>query len=190
MTLPPEAAILYHVAAGKWPLHGLWVDIGAHTGWTSRHINEATNSTVICVDPMLGNVDFFDRFLENTRYPKSWARGFTSAEMFAGVSPDDKARGFCIDGDHEPSEPLKDAQGAARHLAETGVIIFHDFIGQPVRDAVTWLMDQGFKARVYMTPHMVACCWRGDFTPPVHISDPNLPDLKARCPEFPWEKCR
>ena len=184
-----EAAILFNVAAGKWPLHGLWVDIGAHTGWTSKHINEATNSAVICVDPMLGNVDFCDRFFDNTGYPRSWARGFTSAEMFAGVSPDDKARGFCIDGDHQPGEPLKDAQGAARHLTDTGVIIFHDALGLPVREAALWLMNEGFKARWYSTPHGIILCWRGDFTPPDHVSDPNLPDLKARCPEFPFARC-
>lgn len=101
-------------------------------------------------------------------------------------------QGVVIDGDHEPGKPLEDAINAHSVLADTGVIMFHDFIGAPVREAVTWLMDhhpdcasfggpayecdcgRGFKARVYWTPHMVACCWRGDFTPPDHVGDPRI----------------
>jgi hypothetical protein len=79
-----------------------------------------------------------------------------------------------IDGDHEPGAPMQDAQNAYKHLSDTGVILFHDFIGGPVREAVTWLMDQGFKARVYFTPHLVACCWRGEFTPPDHVPDARI----------------
>ena len=85
-----------------------------------------------------------------------------------------KFTGVVIDGDHEPGKPLEDAKNAMRHLADTGVILFHDGLGRPVREAVTWLLDQGFKARVYWTPHVVFACWRGDFTPPEHDADPRI----------------
>lgn len=99
-------------------------------------------------------------------------------------------KGFCVDGDHEPGMPLRDVVNAVGHLEPTGVILLHDFIGLPVRDAVTWLMNiAGFKVRVYRTPHMVAVAWRGDFVPPDHVSDPRLPDLFARCPEFDFSRC-
>lgn len=201
-----EAAILYNVAR-KTP-GAVWVDVGAHTGWTTAHLSCAGHETR-AVDPMLRLRQFGNRLRKNlgmrvtgeaeiTQFGYELIDlGITSSEYIADQDEDVRDNGpcdgyfsgFCIDGDHEPGEPLKDAQGAARHLGDTGVIIFHDFIGQPVREAVTWLMQQGFHARVYMTPHMVACCWRGDFTPPDHVPDPNLPNLKARCPEFDWSRC-
>ena len=181
-----EAAILYHVAQ-RSAREG-WLDIGAHTGWTSAHISEATGEGVDCVDPMLA-VDGFDfRFTENAG-AAHYAFGKTSNEFFSNVSGLSLPwSGVCIDGDHEPGKPLEDAKNAAEHLADDGVIIFHDALGRPVRDAAQWLMQQGFKCRWYSTPHGILLCWRGDFTPPDHVPDPNLPDLKARCPEFPFER--
>jgi hypothetical protein len=183
-----EAAILYNVAAG---CQGDWCDIGAHTGWTGAHIGRALSDgySVICVDPLLKNDEVSRRCLEhlNSVYIDGGINGSTSLEYFEDGA--DPFEGFCIDGDHEPGKPLEDATNAAKHLAETGVIIFHDFIGQPVREAVQYLMAQGFHCRVYKTPHMVACCWRGGFVPPDHVPDPNLPDLFARCPDFDFTRC-
>ncbi len=200
-----EAAILL-ACASQMSVHGEWVDIGAHTGWTSKHINWGTNSRVLCVDPMLAVPEFCARFEENTQFWKSWIWPQTSTEFFESRgSSEHRYKGFCIDGDHEPGEPLKDVINAFQHLAPTGVILLHDFIGQPVRDAATWLMlfktgkpqnaatwlmfVGGMKCRVYRTPHMVAVLWRGDFTPPDHVPDPKLPDLFARCPDFDFSRC-
>ena len=82
--------------------------------------------------------------------------------------------GVCIDGCHEDGQPQRDARNAVKHLAPTGVIMLHDGVGRPVQEAVEWLMGQGFKARAYFTPHLVFCCWRGDFTPPDHEPDPEV----------------
>jgi hypothetical protein len=184
-----EAAILFNVAAAAWTFQGMWVDIGAHTGWTSKHINWATNGPVECIDPMLREGEFRRRFQQNTLFPLGgWAYGKTSADYFREVPPQN-VRGFCIDGDHEPGKPLEDAIAAAKHIADDGVIIFHDFLGKPVREAVQYLMGLGFHCRVYKTPHMIGLCWRGDFVPPVHVPDPNLPDLEARCPDFDFTRC-
>lgn len=170
-----EAAILYVCAIRT---NGVWVDVGSHTGWTSRNICAGSNSGVLAIDPMLAVPEFNVRFRDNTRTLLNSVIGVgsTSSEFFSSIDDPNPRRfvGFVIDGDHEPEKPLEDAQNAVRHLSDTGVIMFHDFIGAPVREAVTWLMDQGFKARVYWTPHMVACCWRGDFTPPEHESDPRI----------------
>jgi|HubBroStandDraft_1064217.scaffolds.fasta_scaffold25220_2 hypothetical protein len=185
-----EAAILFNAARklGRFE----WIDIGAHTGWTSWHINAAILGWTYPIDPMHALLVFRDRFCENLCWDREqWCGAdVPSAEYFLekrGAGP--FASGFCIDGDHEPGKPLEDATNAAKHLAETGVIIFHDFIGQPVREAVQYLMAQGFHCRVYKTPHMVACCWRGDFVPPDHMPDQNLPDLFARCPDFDFTRC-
>lgn len=189
-----EAAILYSVAEG---VSGSWVDVGCHTGWTTAHICEWAGR-VEGIDPMLGVDGFVSRWQQNLSScsdPKLgiwWGSYLTSADWFEKCAPHRAVfDGFCIDGDHEPGKPLEDAQNAARHLADTGVLIFHDFIGQPVREAVTWCMDNGFKARVYLTPHVIGLCWRGDFVPPDHVPDPHIvaQDLPARMPDFDFTRC-
>lgn len=159
--------------------HGkTFVDIGCHTGLTSKTINWVTNAPVICVDPMLRVRDFAQRFFDNTGFPGGWTAPGTSNEFFehlaAGFPEACQYSGFVIDGDHSEGKPLEDAKNAVKHLAADGIILLHDFIGRPVREAVTWLMNEGFKSRVFWTPHVVAVCWRGDFTPPVHDSDPRI----------------
>ena len=189
-----EAAILFNVAKS---MPGFWLDIGAHTGWTTAHIYAGLKASgkpgakVVPVDPMFAVAEFEARFYENNPDFRAGACApRTSAEYFRRhLDMGDDFTGVCIDGDHEPGEPLADAQNAATCLQSTGVIILHDFVGKPVRDAAVWLMMNGFKCRVYFTPHMVALCWRGEFVPPNHDPDPGLPDLKARCADFPFERC-
>lgn len=167
-----EAAILFHVAM----LCGSrgWVDIGAHTGWTTAHIG-ASNVATFAVEPMLSVKAFWDRFDENhPRQGPSKVFPQRSAQFFASTSRGWYCSGFVIDGDHEPGKPLEDAQNAAKHLAPTGVIMLHDGTGQPVQEAVQWLIQQGFQVRAYFTPHLVFCCWRGDFKPPDHVPDQRV----------------
>lgn len=188
-----EAAILYHCARR---IGGWWADIGAHTGWTAAHLAVA-GAEVMAVDPMYTLPEFRDRAFANCfavraetgiSYHGALSRQFWQAsDVIAAFD------GACIDGDHEPGEPLRDTQNAAAHLAPTGVIMFHDFIGAPVQEAVKWLIEQGFRCRIYLTPHLVACCWRGDFTPPDHVPDPQLVEVMKvetrTITDFPWEKC-
>lgn len=185
-----ETAILSECASRA---HAPWLDIGAHTGWTSKHINWASNSFVECVDPMLRLPEWRLRWTENTGFPQMWAYGETSRSFFARRAGMASYAGVCIDGDHEPGEPLLDAQGALEVLRPSGIVMFHDFLGQPVREAALFLMDAGFKCRVYQTPHFVACCWRGDvFTPPIHEPDPRVnwkPHLDLIAGDFPLERC-
>lgn len=186
-----EAAILYNVVAVN---KGKWCDIGAHTGWTGAHIL-AAGAELEAVDPLLQMIGFASRFEANLDSLWGRVRSYSwlrSSEFlhYCGVAVYD---GFCIDGSHDDPDPLIDAVGAARHLANTGVVIFHDFIGQPVREAVTWLMNHGFRMRLYYTPHLVACCWRGDFKPPDHVPDPELlPRLTphiAAMKDFDFRRC-
>ena len=182
-----EAAILHRCverAPGRAP--GSWVDIGAHTGWTTAHIGTAAKD-VIAVEPMFSVAEFWTRFKENQiEGQKIGEFHGRSDQYFRSARGRVEKAGFVIDGDHEPGKPLEDAKGAC---AKSDLVIFHDFIGLPVREAVQYLMGRGFHCRVYFTPHMIAVCWRGDFNAPYHIADRELPDLKARCPEFPWERC-
>ena len=149
-----------------------WLDIGCHTGWTTRHIAEgALNCAVLAIDPMLAAPEFDARFYENTGDLAIVRYGRTSNEFFERCKPDAKCSGVCIDGDHSEGKPLEDAINAAKHLAERGVILFHDAVGQPVQEAVEYCVAQGFRCKAYVTVHGVVICWRGEFTPPEHTVD-------------------
>jgi hypothetical protein len=190
-----EAAILSFVAAGfRWEDDGNWIDVGAHTGWTSQHIHLETKRTdkILCVDPMLKVEAFRNRFKENwcSALPAPWVIDWNYSDQLFGKLPENyKVSGFCIDGCHEDGQPQRDALNAAFHLKQTGVIMFHDGVGRPVREAVQLLMQQGFKARAYFTPYLVFCCWRGHFTPPDHSGDPlvKAAHLDGRYPDFDFE---
>jgi len=181
-----EAAILHNVALAVDGEEA--IDIGAHTGWTMAHI-EAAGYYVHAVDPC--GFAFEERFDENNPDTTSSLYAEPSDLYFAKHFP---RRNFnpsliCIDGDHSEGKPLEDAQNAADHLADAGVIMLHDGTGRPVREAVEWLMAHGFKARAYFTPHLVFCCWRGEFTPPDHVPDPivKAAHLDGRYPDFAFE---
>jgi hypothetical protein len=182
-----EAAILYNVAkAIPWD----WLDIGANVGWSSEHI-AVSGAHPLALEPMLVEREFVQRFWVNTRFTIPYA-GAISRDFFKDLPETISYDGVMIDGDHGWGNPLYDAQQSTAHLKDTGVIVFHDFIGGPVQEAVVWLMDNGFKVRVYYTPFMMAVCWRGNFMPPDHVPDPNLPDMQARSRSesfsFPFER--
>jgi precorrin-6B methylase 2 len=185
-----EAAILWNCAK---QFSGMcwWLDIGAATGWTTAHVaGSAPSVCVASVDPAFKCSAVLQRFEDNTLQwsAQRQAVALSSTAFFYQPSMI-RFDGVMIDGGHDWHQPLLDTQHAVEVLRPSGVIILHDFIGGPVQEAVNWLIDKGFKARIYFTPFMLAVCWRGDFEPPNHVSDPNLPDLKARCPGFDFSRC-
>lgn len=181
-----EVAILWNIAE-RMP--GFWLDIGSHTGWSTAHIASATGRSVLGIDPMYGVAEFLDRAQSNTKAFPVYYRNHTSRVFFRAFR-DMRFSGVMIDGDHTEGEPLLDAQSALGRLNAEGVIVFHDFIGKPVRDAVAYLIDQGLSYRIYWTPHVMACCWRGNFTPPEHYADPRLfaMELHRGMPDFDFER--
>lgn len=192
-----EAAILYHVACYR-PA-GDWLDIGCRFGWTSAYIAQASGF-VLCLDPVLKFQAQLSRFEENTERSWPWIMGIehrTAADYFAWqdevLATEGNQHvfdGFVIDADHDAPNPLNDAKGCVTLAKETAVIMLHDFYGAPIQDAVTWLLDQGWKARVYWTPNGVACCWRGDFEPPVHHGDASIFVLaQSRADGFNLARC-
>jgi len=191
-----EAAILYNVALRLGGYRSSnWLDIGAHTGWTFLHLAAcATVAAVTALEPMTRLQGFLDRFEENTEShfgvleKLSYQR---SEEFFDGNGDIPQFSGVVIDGDHDKPWPLHDAVHSSMHLETPGVIMLHDLTGEPVQEAALWLMDHGFKCRVYYTPHMVACCYRGDFEPPVHVRDSaiNWDAVKRSMARFPFERC-
>lgn len=182
-----EAAILYECAQ-RHP--GFWLDIGGHTGWTAAHILQSPECDVTLVDPMYANPEFKQRTKDNLGDldPERYAlRAATSATFFSQwVDPETRFDGFVIDGDHERPHVLNDARNAVDFMEPDGIIALHDAVGRPVQDAVQMLQEAGFNIRVYLTPHVVTCCWLGgDFTPPEYEPDPAVAaGLAALLPQW------
>lgn len=165
-----EAAILYAIARA-WPKR--WVDIGARFGWSTAHISEGACQPVDAVDPEYAVLERYERAVGNvsefvhliTQFP------WISELYFATHRKIDAAM---IDGNHDAPEPTNDALRAIDAGAQ--VLVFHDFAGKPIRDAVNILIAHGiFNARVYWTPNLMAVAWRDGcgFTPPDHVRDPR-----------------
>ena len=184
-----EAAILYNVARA---IGGEWLDIGGLTGWTAAH-EAAAGCRVTAVDTMYSVPDFRARAEENLTLAgnmKRWkivdlGKGTTAPQpdevtLWTGTSNEFFTRdlrtfdGIVIDGDHSPPCPLQDAINAATRIKPGGVILFHDAIGEPVKEGYRYLQGLGWKLRIYKTPHVVALCYQDPFVPPEHISDPRV----------------
>lgn len=166
-----EAAILYTVAE---QVGGYWLDIGSHTGWTAAHI-AAAGCRVFGLEPM-ARVPMFAKRIQENLLPfgeEIVVSELRSDEWFAERRPVSFS-GVVVDGDHGRPCPLNDAIGAMEHLRDAGVILFHDAIGAPVQEGVMHVVSQGFRCKVYSTPHVVVLCWRGEFEPPAHTPDPRV----------------
>lgn len=179
-----EAAILFNVAAASFRRPGAfaWLDIGCRTGWTTAHL-AAAGAWVAAVDPELAQPGFRARFDENLAGVNDqigassgiFSAPTKSALFFENFAVRDNWNfdGAMIDGDHDSPAPVRDAAGALAMLKPTGVIVFHDALGKPIRDAIRFLVHvHGFRARAYWTPRVMVVCYRGDFVPPEH--DPDL----------------
>lgn len=168
-----EATILHSVASRQKP-GAQWVDIGSRFGWSAAHV-AAAGHYVTLVDPHFKFEAYQHRMETNlghcwSHVEEVWHEPWRDVEDCLHQEFD----GFVIDGCHDAPEPLRDAQGCARLAADTAVILLHDAMGKPVRDAAAWLMDNGWKGRFYWTPNGIAVCWRGNFTPPDHVRDPAI----------------
>lgn len=185
-----EAAILYTIAKERGG--GMWLDIGAHTGWTAAHAI-AAGANVACVEPMLrldhwqqrfeANLDAFWKGLKEASYQRSDEYLRMTPLVFDGA---------IIDGDHNHPWPLLDASLCDSIGRKDKVILFHDAIGGPVWRGIEHLLDAGYRCHVYLTPHVVACCYRGfEWTPPAHECDPaiNWREIQTNHMKgFPWDR--
>jgi hypothetical protein len=191
-----EAAILYNVSMRK--PNATWLDIGSRLGWTAAHVIEGGARMVHACDQAYDDLDldFLSRARANLRHHKSKVMllPWTSEALFTEHFRNHRYAGIVIDGNHDSPEPLNDARRAATHLTDDGVILFHDFIGKPTRDAVNFLIEHGgFKCRVYWTPNLVALCWCGNsIVPPDHQGDKNIlwkPHLMEMERDFDFGRC-
>jgi len=164
-----EAAILHNVAK-EFPGH--WLDIGGAAGWSAAHLF-AAGCFVTALDPIYRDERLLARTVENLKDTLVTLHPLTSEEYFSNY-PDQLFDGVLVDGDHGFPWPLKDAQNAAAHLQDRGAIVFHDALGGSIQEAVLWLSNNGFDAKVYWTPHMMVACWRGEANLPEHLCDGSV----------------
>lgn len=154
---------------------GRWLEIGAHTGWCTRVMNDCLRG-VVAIEPLFSNPSWYERFAENVMLQDRigimpWAG---RSEQYFAIWDGGGGRTFdgcLIDGDHVAPHPLNDAKNCFDRLNERGVILLHDFRGPDVWDAAKYLVDQGMNWRVYPSVHMVFAAWRGEFTPPPDIQE-------------------
>lgn len=190
-----EAAILYSVAQR---VGGDWLEIGSHMGWSGAHILAAEVGSLMMIEPRLRQRWFFNRWYGNMELLRKYCGNVGIIQPYAARSNQysecgdkDLFDGGFIDGDHGTPCPENDAQLLLARLKPKGAIVFHDF-GGPVKTAVEYLMANGMSCRVYDTPQMVAVCWRGDFDPPYHTSDPAHRDAFAwrrTSMDFDFSRC-
>ncbi len=139
-----------------------WLEIGSHVGWSTVVLSSA-GAEVMAVDPEFGPTaksGVLSRAKANIKRsnPKRvmTLKGMASIQYFAGCRQ--KFDGILIDGCHDAPVPLDDAKGADRCLKPGGVIVLHDYKGQPVKDAGEWLASQGFTVESHDTINGLAVC--------------------------------
>lgn len=180
-----EAAILHNIAKLN---PGRWLEIGSHTGWSGAHVAIA-DLFIDMLDPAYQDLRFLQRTVQNLHAVgvAGFCRLIPLTSDRYWHSPDHGKRkytGVIIDGNHDAPYPERDAISALPWLEENAVVFFHDFCGRPIRDGVRFLINQGFKFRVYNTPQMLGVCYRGNITLPVHVPDPAV-DWKKRRAQYP-----
>jgi predicted O-methyltransferase YrrM len=158
-----ESEALFRVA-GEYP--GLWTEIGSHVGWSAAVIASA-GCDVKMVDPAYADPESpaKQRAYDNFARAKLLRRGFHVGEIslkyFTSEGSCDKSMGFFIDGDHGWPNPLYDAICAWARLGERGVIVLHDFVGEPVKEAVRYLKEQGMRIEIFEGMQGLAICRKG-----------------------------
>ena len=172
-----ELAILYATLTGWRMQRKTTVEIGARFGWTAKCIHLATHGAVICIDPVLKyGTPERARFIENLKGTEGSVLvcAKISREFFEGKNRSYSA--FLIDGNHDTPEPWNDAVGCLKLALPDAVIVFHDMWGKPIQDAVEFLVESGFRSKLYCTPNGMAVCWRGfeGWEPPGHEPDPKI----------------
>jgi predicted O-methyltransferase YrrM len=154
-----ESQILFDIVKS---VGGLWCEIGSHVGWSAVVIMNA-EARVLMVEPEYAAGGMTrDRMIDNLERAgalrKSMCAGIKSEDFFSVNH--EMFDGFLIDGDHDSPAPLNDAIGASKWLRPGGAIVLHDFNGQPIKEALKWLKENGFSAEIHDTMNGLAVCRR------------------------------
>jgi len=172
-----EAAILYNSALQFQGRRAL--EIGCFFGWSACHLALAGVELDV-IDPLLADA----RMLESVHWSLQAAGVRSMVHLHAGASPHqviELARGggrewslIFIDGDHDGSAPLQDAQVCSRYAARDALVLFHDLASPHVAKGWDYFRAQGWQTRIYHTMQIMGVAWRGEAWPVEHRADSRL----------------
>jgi len=175
-----EATILYNIAL-QFPRKNM-LEIGCWFGWCSLHLLQVPESQLTIVDVLLGeslrNQSPWKAYLVNLLYDTNLISRTqlipTKSEQFFEQYEGDPFDLILIDGDHEGEAPLADAIAASKVVSDRCAIIFHDLVSPDVYKGFLYLVEQGWKFRIYTTQQMIGVVFRGNVDLPLHCPDPAV----------------
>lgn len=176
-----EAAILFNTALDFSGRRGL--EIGCWMGWSAAHLLLG-NVELDIIDPIFANSVHLKSIASSLRWimdhgaPRSKAvlhAGFSPAKLreIRAAQPAKWAFAF-IDGDHEGTAPLRDAEECEKHLDENALVLFHDLASPAVARGLDFFRDRGWHTRLYSTMQIMGVAWRGSAVPVEHQPDPRV----------------
>jgi predicted O-methyltransferase YrrM len=141
----------------KTVLGGKWLEIGSHTGWSGAHIAELCDE-IYLVDPQYNLPLFKQRTIDNLKNSGVYGKCvlFSTDRYFSENK--DVFDGIVIDGNHDSPYPLLDAIESDKILNHGGIIVLHDYNGQPIKDAVEYLHQQKYEISIHNTINGLAIC--------------------------------
>jgi predicted O-methyltransferase YrrM len=180
---PAEATLMYHAARLFKPRHAL--EIGSYIGWSSAHLaNGLQRCELICVDPFMetdasAGVAESRAAMAHRRFLQNMERAGVSGRvrLVRDKSPDaipalseDRQWDFVfVDGWHLQGQPLRDVMGVLPFVASDAVLLLHDLWIPDVRDALLYLVTQGWAYKVLDTSNYLTVLWRGQ--PPGQLAE-------------------
>jgi predicted O-methyltransferase YrrM len=183
-----EAMILYNTALAMRGKPAL--EIGCWLGWSACHLARG-GVTLDVIDPLLKQPEFKASVCDSLRA----ASVLASVNLVAGKSPDAveqlAATGrrwalLFIDGDHDGTAPVHDAEVCARFAEDDALILFHDLASPDVAAGLRYLRHRGWKTLVYQTMQIMGVAWRGSVRPVDHVPDPAVAwELPRHLEDFP-----
>jgi predicted O-methyltransferase YrrM len=171
---PSEAQLLYTLVDKLNPQRPL--EIGSYMGWSTAHIALALKNTRLqCIEPFFETDDFFnqitsgpaqERFRQNMKRCELWDKIIliteSSPECLGAYHPQDGWDFLFLDGWHNHGQPLKDVEEVLPFLSANAVVALHDPWVPDVRDAMLYLMDNGFYVYSLDTANFLTICFRGE----------------------------
>lgn len=149
-----EISILQNIVE---EIKGKWLEIGSHTGWSGAHVAEKCDE-IYLVDPQYNNIKFKERTIENLKMCEIYNKCKLYATDNYFDSNNNFFDGIIIDGNHDSPYPLMDAISADKIINENGCIFFHDYNGNPIKDAVDFLHKKNYEITTFNSINGIAIC--------------------------------
>jgi Methyltransferase domain len=171
-----EATILYNY--GRMLRDKPFLEIGCWIGW-STVITGFSGTQISVIDPVLGG----EPQGEACRDSLNRAGLSSQIKLHGGFSPEaierftpagQKWSGFFVDGNHDGDAPTQDVSKCHHYAANDCVLLLHDMVMPPIRDALRWLQRNGWHVGIHCTTQVIGVAWRGNLNPIAHRPDPAV----------------